>query len=492
MKNDSDRVLSLLERALSWVEADQAEIVWQSGEDYLTRFANNVIHQNVAERSGEARLRAVLGRKVGLASTRDLSEEGLRAAAREAAAIARLQPDNPDFKSLVSAVDVAAMAGATGSGTAGVIGSSTAGAAPAGDRSLPASAFAAPRTVAYTPEERADAVRVVTDRAKKHGLESAGAYSTSFTQLAVANSLGVRAFTDLSDATLTAVVMSGTGSGYADAHSRDTGRIDPAAVAQEAVEKCLANREPVGIDADEYEVILEEYAVAEFLEYLNYLGFSALAFQEGRSFMSGHLGQRVMDPKLTIYDDGLDAAGSPLPFDFEGVPKQRVTIIEGGVARGVVWDSFTAGREKPPSERGTSPADGAPRGGDAPRRSTGHAGLRAPFAANLFIAAGEASKQQMLEQTERGLLITRFHYIRPVHPTRTVVTGMTRDGTFLVEHGKIVGPVKNFRFTQSITEAFSDVRQIGRTRKTEGWMYGSVTVPALHLGRFNFTGRTDH
>ncbi|MHB8758221.1 MAG: PmbA/TldA family metallopeptidase, partial [Bacillota bacterium] len=240
---ESDRVLGLLEKVLSWVEADQAEVIWQSGEDYLTRYANNVIHQNVAERSGEARLRAVLGHKVGQASTRDLSEEGLRAAAREAVAIARLQPDNPEFKSLVSAADVAAMP-ATGR-----------------DRSLPASAFASPRTVAFTPEERADAVRAVTERAKKRGLESAGAYRTSFTQLAVANSLGVRAFTQLSDATLTAVVMSGTGSGYVDAHSRDASRIDPAAVAEEAVEKCLANRGPVGIDAGEYEVIFEEYAV---------------------------------------------------------------------------------------------------------------------------------------------------------------------------------------------------------------------------------------
>lgn len=455
---DGGRVLSLLEKALTWVEADQAEIVWQAGEDYLTRYANNAIHQNVAEKSGEARLRAVLGHKVGQASTRDLTEDGLKAAAREAVAIARLQRANPDFKSLLSADEVAAPAPAE----------------------LAPTAFAAPRTVAFSPEDRADAVRVITERARKHGLEAAGAFSTAFGELAVANSLGVRAYTPLSAASLTAVIMSETGSGYADAHSRDAGRLDPAAVAAEAVEKCLANRDPVGIDPGEFEVVLEEYAVAELLEYLNYLGFSALAFQEGRSFMSGKLGQRVVDERLTVYDDGLDPAGNPLPFDLEGMPKRRVALIERGVAREVVWDSFTAGREKSSRPDGT------------PHRSTGHAMGRGPFAANLFVAPGDASKQEMLAKTERGLLITRFHYIRPVHPTRTVITGMTRDGTFLIEHGKIVGPVKNFRFTQSITEAFSDVRQVGRSRKTQGGMFGAVTVPALHLGRFNFTGRTDH
>ncbi len=461
MVKNSDRALSLVEKALRWVEADQAEIVLSSGEEYLTRYANNAIHQNVAESSGEVRIRAILGRKVGRATTRDLTEEGIRAAAGEALAVARLQPDNPDFRSLVSAKDLSAVAASRAVSASPAVTAST-------------------RTAEFTPEERADAVKVIVDRARAKGLTAAGAYRTAIGELTVANSLGVRAHTRLTSASLTAVVMSETGSGYADAHSRDAGLIDPAGVAAEAVEKCLASQNPVAIDAGEYEVILEEYAVAELLEYLNYLGFSALAWQEGRSFMSGAIGRRVIDPKLTIYDDGSDPAGHPLPFDFEGVPKQRVTIIDRGVAREVVWDSFTAGREK--SKR----PDGRP------YRSTGHAMGREPFAANLFIAPGETSKQQMLSSVGRGLLVTRFHYIRPVHPTRTVVTGMTRDGTFLVEHGKIIGPVKNFRFTQSITEAFSDVREVGRTRKAEGGLFGAVVVPALHLGRFNFTGRTEH
>jgi predicted Zn-dependent protease len=457
------RIMDFLERALGWVEADQAEVVLRTGEESLTRYANNAIHQNVAEKSGEARIRAVLGRKVGLACTGDLSEEGIKAAAREAVAIARLQPDNPDFKSLVSKEDFEA------------VGAPAAPPAPP----APVPVFAAPRTAEFSPEDRADAVKGIIDRAKSRGLVAAGAYTTAVGEIAIGNTLGVRAHTPLTSASLTAVVMSETGSGYADSHSRDVTRIDPSAVAIEAVEKCLANREPVAIDPGEFEVILEEYAVAELTEYLNYLGFGARSLQEGHSFMSGMLGRKVMDSRVTIHDDGLDPVGNPLPFDLEGVPKQQVTLIDEGVARDVVWDSFTAGREKRTKAKG-------------PRRSTGHAMAGGPFAQNLFMAAGSAQKQQMVADCERGLLITRFHYVRAVHPTRTVITGMTRDGTFLVEHGKIIGPVKNFRFTQSITEAFSDVRQVGRTRKIQGGMFGAVVVPAMHLGRFNFTGRTEH
>ena len=267
--------------------------------------------------------------------------------------------------------------------------------------------------------------------------------------------------------------MSPTGSGFAEASSRNAADLNATAVGEEAIARCQANQSPIDFDPSEMEVILSHYAVAELLGYLNYMGFGALPFQEGRSFMAGKLSQKVMDEKLTIWDDGLDPAGAPMPFDFEGVGKQKVVIIDKGVANAVVYDSFTAHREPG-------------------KRSTGHSNGRfSASAMNLFIASGTATEQEMIAQTKRGIYVTRFHYIRPIHPARTIITGMTRDGAFLVEDGRITSPVKNLRFTQSIVEAFSHVDLVGKETRLLG-EFALSRVPMLKLARFNFTGKTAH
>ncbi|MBC7262296.1 MAG: hypothetical protein H5T63_09805 [Chloroflexi bacterium] len=164
-----------------------------------------------------------------------------------------------------------------------------------------------------------------------------------------------------------------------------------------------------------------------------------------------------------------------MPFDFEGVPKQRVEIIRDGIANAVVYDSHTARREG--------------------KRSTGHAlpspNTFGPIAANLFMSPGNASKEEMLASTERGLWVTRFHYVNPVHPLKAVLTGMTRDGTFLIERGEIARPVKNLRFTQGMLDALSQVEMIGSATKVEEMFFGAGCVPALKVHDFHFTGVTE-
>ena len=193
--------------------------------------------------------------------------------------------------------------------------------------------------------------------------------------------------------------------------------------------------------------------------------------------MSDRIGERVTGERITIWDDGLDPRTVPFPFDFEGCPKRRVSLIESGIARGVVYDSFTAGREP-----------------DA--TSTGH-GLPAPNAfgplpTNLFLEPGEATKEEMLAATERGIWVTRFHYTNVVHPVKTVLTGMTRDGTFLIEGGCITRPLKNLRFTQSILDAFASADMLGRTLKLRPVGAGpfAVCAPAARIREFTFTGTT--
>jgi len=211
---------------------------------------------------------------------------------------------------------------------------------------------------------------------------------------------------------------------------------------------------------------------------MTYTGFGAMALQEGRSFMSGKLGQQIVDSRISIWDDGLSPDGLPLPFDFEGVPKQRVDLIKEGVANGVVYDSYRAGKEED-------------------KTSTGHA-LPAPnpfgpMPINTFFAPGNATLEEMIASTERGLYITRFHYTRPAEPTKVVITGMTRDGTFLIENGEIAYPVKNLRFTQSYLEALNQVAMIGRQPRLLLGLANIArdNVPALKLNKFTFTGATE-
>jgi predicted Zn-dependent protease len=295
--------------------------------------------------------------------------------------------------------------------------------------------------------------------------------------MAVANSLGVWAYGQRSEADYVSVVMSDTGSGYAAWAGIHVDDVDPEALAEEAIAKALRSRDPQDIAPGEYTVLLEPYAVADMIQYLAYVGFGAQALLEKRSFMTDRLGQRVVDERVTIWDDGRDPTGLPMAFDFEGVPKQRVELIKNGVANAVVWDTRTA----------------AQAGGG--QRSTGHAlpplNTVGPMPLNQFMAPGDASIEEMLAQVERGLWVTRLHYVRAVHPKETIITGMTRDGTFRIENGKIVAPVKNLRFTQSIVEALNHLRAVGRdTKLLSGWL-GAVRVPALLVDAFHFTGVTE-
>jgi predicted Zn-dependent protease len=269
--------------------------------------------------------------------------------------------------------------------------------------------------------------------------------------------------------------MSDDSSGYADMTSLDVREIDAEHVGREAVDKALRSRNPQPLEPGEYAVILEEYAVATMLTYLSYLGFGALAVQEGRSFMAGKFGQRITGQTVSIWDDGLDATGLPIPFDFEGMPKKRVDLITDGVAKAVVYDSYTANKEG--------------------KESTGHAlpapNTYGPLPGNLFMKAGTDSKLQMLASIEHGLWVTRFHYVNPVHPLKAILTGMTRDGTFWIEKGEIKGATKNLRFTQSVLEALSAVTMISEETRLSRGFWGGIRAPALCIGRFTFTGATE-
>ncbi len=439
------RIKEITDHVLACSTADQTEVVIIAQDSQLTRFANSTIHQNVAERNTQVNVRAVVGKRIGVASTNDLSAEALQRVAETAVTIARLQPENPDFISLPGPAAI-----------------------------TPVQAFDE-ATAAFTPQKRAHAVASICRQAIAEGLIAAGAFSTTVYETAVANSLGVFAYHPSTEAELNTVIMSDDSSGYAAQISTRASDLDAESLGREAVNKALRSRHPRALEPGRYTVVLEPYAVQDFLSTLAYLGLGAQAVQEGHSFMAGRFGERIMSEAISIWDDGLDARGLPHPFDFEGQPKQRVDLIRHGVAEAVVYDSYTAGKEG--------------------KRSTGHAlpapSTYGPLPLHLFMASGQATLEEMIAGTERGLLITRFWYTRPVHPKLVIVTGMTRDGTFLIERGEIAYPVKNLRFTQSYLDALAQVEQVGRERRLLADFGGADYVPALKLSEFNFTGATE-
>lgn len=444
---ESDLALGLAERALAFAEEhgpDQAEVLYLGEDSSLTRFANSEIHQNVAESNASVNVRMVFGTRVGVASTNRLDDEGLRRVAAAAERLTRVQAPNPNFRSLPEAAPIE----------------------PAAD------AFAA-STAASTPEQRAEGARAVIGAAEALGVRAFGSLSTTVDSIAVATTLGIRAHQTSTRAHVTTVAMGDGGeAGWAEAVSVDVERIDPEAVGREAADRAARSRDPVALEPGDYPVVLEPYAVSDLVEMVAYLGFSALAVQEGRSFYEP--GKRVGAPLVSLWDDGHDPESLPLAFDFEGVPKQRVELIRDGLAVDLVYDSLTADKEG--------------------RRSTGHA-LPAPnpwgpFALNLVMAPGAATHEELVRGMDRGLLVTRFHYTNVVHPKRAIVTGMTRDGTFLVEGGEIVGPVRNLRFTQSYLDALTGVEAVGRERRLLRG-FAAYLVPAVRIGAFSFTGVTE-
>lgn len=437
----------IIESVLAYSTGDQTEVVLYSSDAALTRFANGYIHQNVAESNVQLSVRVVLGKRIGIATVNAAHNDAIKRTVDVATEIARCREPDEHFISL-----------------------------PGPTTYQPVDSFAV-RTAEFTPEERASAVAVICRKAAESQLIASGAFETSTSELAIGNSEGVFAFQTDTLANVNTVIMSDTSSGYADRYAVDVDQIDVEAVAAEAIDKALRSRNPTRLDPGTYEVILEEYAVSDILDFIAFLGLSAKAVEEERSFMNGNFGRRIVGEGINIWDDAMDPRGIPVAFDFEGVAKQRVDFFINGVANAVCYDSYTAGKEKN-------------------KTSTGHAlpagDTYGPLPGNMFLGPGTSTKEEMLASTKRGIWVSRFHYTRDVHPTKVVVTGMTRDGTFLIENGEITRPVNNFRFTQGYLEALNNVLAIGKETKIQRELYPFNRVPALKIAAWNFTGVTEY
>ena len=437
-------LLGLGEAALAVDGADAVEVLLTRGDSALTRFAESRIHQNTARVDGEARVRVVVdGARIGVVATNDLTPDGLRAAARAAVESARVTPPDEEFAGLAE----------------------PAAYEPAGTDDA--------ETGAASPADRAELVRAMLSHLGPD-MVAAGTAETGRTEVAVVNSLGVAASHAATRAALTCLVSGPDSTGWGeDTHGALSG-LDADAVARRAVDKVVAGRDPRDVEPGDWQVVLEPSAVSALVEWLAWLAFGGRDVVEGRSYVSHRLGQRICSPLVTIVDDPLTPQMLGQPFDAEGTPKRRLTLVDAGVATGVAHDRTTA------RLGGTE--------------STGHAfpspNPEGGMPANPSLLPGDASAEDLVAGCERALLVTRFHYTNAVHPLSTTITGMTRDGTFLVEDGRIVGGVRNLRFTQSVVEALDNVEAVGRDTQLGSEFGGSVRVPGLRIGRFHFSSAT--
>jgi predicted Zn-dependent protease len=448
---EQDQARDLSQKVLMRCGKDSAEVVIIHKDHSLTRFANNTIHQNVSELNNTIYLRLLQGKRKGMASSNRLDTDALDGLVARARANAAASPEDPDFP------------GFSEKGSY-----------------VPAPAFDQP-TASYSPEARADQVAVLCRLATEKDLNASGAFSSGANTYCVVNSHDLFAYHKISEADFQTVVMSVDSSGRAQASSWKVSDLEPESIGREAMKKAELGRNPQNIAPGDFPVVLDPYVTEDLLDMLNLYGMGGQAVLDGRSWMNDRIGEQVMSSQVNIWDDGYNPTGMPMPFDTEGVPKQKVEIVSRGVARSPVHDRSTA------AKAGTG--------------STGHAvppylppfvQAIGPSGFNLFMEPGEASLEEMISSTRKGLYITRFWYTRLVHPRDCVVTGMTRDGVYMIEQGEITYPVKNLRFTQSYVEALANVELIGndvRLLKSEYGSYGKH-VPALKLSGFNFTGAT--
>jgi len=437
-----DKILKNLKSAIGGFPEGQTELVCESTEFQLTRFAESQIHQNMGRSDSTVWCRKIVGQKIGVARSNDTTKDGLNSLTAVASDIAKNQKDNPDFNSLVSSPRTPG---------AGKIYQSI-------ERS--------------TPISKAAEISKIIEAAGKKSLNCAGTFETSQTSLSVVNSLGTEQF-GLSGEyrfTLTTVAPNGR-SGWAQAAGRDLGKFDIQAVSQRAIDKASFEGEQTSIPAGLYTVILEPDAVANFMLFLGFLGFGAKTFYQKRSFMSGKVGEKIMGDNITILEDPAHPLIEYLPFDYEGVPRRQVIMIENGLARNFVSDSFYSNLTKTESTGNGLPPDNN----------------YGPYPKAMVMMAGSTAVEDMIKSTANGIYVTRFWYLNFLNPMKTLVTGYTRDGTFLIEDGKISRPLNDLRIQQSMIEAFSNVESISSEQRLIPQYGALMLAPFMKINNFNLS-----
>ncbi len=427
-------------------EADKVGVVYFRTGLQVSRFANSSIHQHLSDENQVIYFRVLLDGRMGLASTNSLDEQNLTETFKKALRMARLKLDIRENKTIVSFKPLKTSTGVNFEKTT------------------------------HTPAlSRAKILRKLFADAEDMKVTFSGNFYNGLTQLAVISPEGKMNYQDYSFAGIKLIAARGESSAYASRVDYDIEKLKPQEIAGAAIEKCLSGLKKTSLEPGRYDVILEPAAVAELITWLNYIGFGAKSVAGETSFLYNMAGKRVSGKRVSIYDYGRDKFTFILPFDFEGVSREKTYLIKNGIAGQPLRDSYYAKLLK--------------------TKSSGHANfpddVDGPLGHNLVMEGGTAPESQILQSTKKAILITRFHYINGFLDTpRALMTGMTRDGTFLIEEGKIKYALKDMRFTESILEAFSRITRVSKERKLIAdhlETLGSIYAPSLYIKDFTFT-----
>ncbi|HLY98197.1 MAG TPA: TldD/PmbA family protein [Candidatus Angelobacter sp.] len=452
---DQNKAESIFKTIQKFASAPEVEVIFSSANYSLTRFANNTIHQNVSELNEVASIRIAFEGKTARATTNRFDHENLKRAVQSAESIAKVQEPDPDRLPMAKAAEAA---GAT----------------------APSRWFE--QTANISPAERAQSVGRIVGIAKKHGLTTAGIYSSSDSAEAIFNSNGLNAFHRQSAAEVSITMLAEDSSGWQKANSPNVNNLDPAQLAEIAAQKASSSKNPRELAPGKYTVVLEPAAVLDLVGFM-FWDFGGQAILDQRSFLNNRIGTRLFGENITIMDD----AGHPLqtgaPFDGEGVRRQKVSLVENGVIKNLVYARGTAAKMRQSEYAGKVGAI-APTGHGFPLpNEVGEAPANIVFRT----PGNEQNVEQMISGTERGVLITRLWYIREVDPYEKILTGMTRDGTFLIEGGKVGQGIRNFRFNQSLIELLNNVAVMSHAVRSSGEEAFDMVVPAMKVRDFNFT-----
>jgi PmbA protein len=454
-----DRASDIFERLKKFSTADEIEAYFYGGHSALTRFANNVIHQNVAEQNYGVSVRTAFGGRTARASTNKLDDASLKRVIAASESLAKVQQPDSDLLPVPTPPERDA----------------------ANVSKNPQSRHFA-QTAAISPEDRASGVKKIVDAAERHKLTTAGIFSSSESIEGIFNSRGLTDWHTQTSAEISITMLAKDSSGWQKANSPDVRNLDPAVLADIAVRKAINSAAPREVPAGKYTVILEPAAVLDIVGFM-FWDFGGQALLDERSFLNNRVGTQLFGQNINIHDDASHPLQSGAPFDGEGMRRQRVPLVEKGIVKSVVYARGTAAKMKK--------SELASKAG--PVEPTGHGFLlpneMGEMPVNIVFGepANPQSVDQMIASTDRGILVTRLWYIREVDPYEKILTGMTRDGTFFIENGKLAGGLRNFRFNESLIHMLSNVEAMGVPIRASGEESFDMVVPAMKVNDFNFT-----
>jgi PmbA protein len=458
----NERASDIFDRLKKFSSADEVEVLFSGGKFALTRFANNTIHQNVAEENYVVSVRTVFSGRTARASTNKFDEASLRRVVEASESLAKVQHPDPDLLPMPDAREASEGMGKSSHNTS------------------PLRYFE--ETASITPELRADGVKKIVEVAKKHRLTAAGVFSSSDSVEGIFNSRGLSKWHAQTSADVSVTMLAADSSGWQKANSPDVRNLDALALAEIAAKKALDSTKPREIPAGKYTVILEPAAVLDIVGFM-FWDYSGMAILDQRSFLTGRVGSRLFGENVSFSDDVTHPLQAGSPFDGEGMRRQKISLVEHGVVKRVPYARSTAERMKRSEYKDKV----------GPIAATGH-GFPLPnevgeMPLNIVFATPQDPQtvEKMIAATERGVLVTRFWYIREVDPYEKIVTGMTRDGTFLVDKGQVRGGIRNFRFNESLIHMLSNVAAMSVPARSCGEESFDMVVPAMKVNDFNFT-----